>query len=60
MNNDNELKNGLDSFLDNEPVKSVEAKSDEVLIPSKSGIVERLEKKLITEDGRQLITERYH
>lgn len=62
MNNEKnkkELKNELDSFLDEE-VKNVENLTDsedvEVIIP-KTGLVERVEKTLIVQDGRQLLKE---
>ena len=46
-----ELKNELDSFLDtNESVVE-----DKIIITQKSGLVERVDKKLITEDGRQIL-----
>ena len=60
------LNNRLDDFLDNTFVKtaSSDGKEEEVcdlqtgecyIIKTKDGIVERINKKYITEDGRQLL-----
>jgi hypothetical protein len=62
----NRLNNSLDSFLKPNTVKkmSQDGKEEEVCdlqtgecytIKSKDGIVERINKKYITEDGRQLL-----
>lgn len=48
------LKCELDSFLEINKVP----KEEKIVISSKSGLFERIEKKLITEDGRELLTER--
>lgn len=58
------LNNSLDKFISNKSVKKISDTEDEVCdlvtgdcytIKSKDGIVERLNKKYITEDGRQLL-----
>ena len=62
----NKFKNSVDQFLSPKTVKSVstDGKEEEVCdlqtgecytIKSKDGIVERINKKYITEDGRQLL-----
>ena len=62
----NRLNNSLDSFLKPNTVKkmSQDGKEEEVCdlqtgecytIKSKDGIVERINKKYVTEDGRQLL-----
>ena len=57
MNTEN-LKNELDEFL-GKKVEPKKESSEEVLITEKSGLVERVEKKFIMSDGRELITEIY-
>ena len=63
---DNKLNNSLDKFLTNKTVKNINNDGTEqevcdmntgecYVIRSKDGIVERLNKKFITEDGRQLL-----
>jgi hypothetical protein len=63
---DNKINKSLDSFLDKTYRKSIsgDGKEEEVcdlqtgecyVIRSKDGIVERINKKYITEDGRQLL-----
>jgi hypothetical protein len=45
------VKKAIDTFLDNE-----ESQNDDVVIKQDKSIVERINKKVITEDGRQLLT----
>jgi hypothetical protein len=65
MNNE-KINNSLDSFMNPKKVKSIsndgmereecDLKTGECyVIRSKDGIVERINKKFITEDGRQLL-----
>lgn len=55
MNTNKELEKELDSFLD----EKVEVNVNETnVITPKTGLVERIDKTLVLEDGRQLITER--
>jgi hypothetical protein len=65
MNNE-KINNSLDSFINPKKVKSIsndgmereecDLKTGECyVIRSKDGIVERINKKFITEDGRQLL-----
>ena len=59
MNNDN-LKTELDAYL-GQPTPKAQPKSEveqEIVITPKTGLVERIEKKLVTPDGRILLTER--
>jgi hypothetical protein len=62
----NKLNNSLDSFLNQKMVKNVSQDGMEreecdlqtgecYVIRSKDGIVERINKKYVTEDGRQLL-----
>ncbi len=62
----NKLNNSLDSFLNQKVVKNVSQDGMEreecdlqtgecYVIRSKDGIVERINKKYVTEDGRQLL-----
>ena len=50
-NKQEELENNLDQFLDQEEDKNSEKK----VLKSNNGLVERVEKKLITNDGRELL-----
>jgi hypothetical protein len=63
---ENNISNSLDNFLDKTYVKSKSKDGNEqevcdlqtgecYVIRSKDGIVERINKKYITEDGRQLL-----
>lgn len=63
MNNDL-IKNKLDDFLEEKKVKSDKCTENEVCDPqtgecytikTKDGLVERINKKYVIEDGRQLI-----
>ncbi len=58
MNTDN-LKKELDDFLEPQLKKIKVDDEKEVVIQPKTGLVERIEKTLITPDGRTLLTERY-
>ena len=54
----NEKMDNMDKyrkFIDNE--SSIENEEDDITIikPSKDGLIERVNKKIITEDGRQLL-----
>ena len=52
-NDNNDLDKKLDNFLDND---SQEECTDETcLIPKRDGLVERVNKKMITNDGRELL-----
>lgn len=64
--NDNKIKNSIDNFLNPKRIKSVSNDGMEkeecdlqtgecYVIRSKDGIVERINKTYITEDGRQLL-----
>jgi hypothetical protein len=64
--NDNKIKNSIESFLNPKRVKNVSNDGMEreecdlqtgecYVIRSKDGIVERINKTYITEDGRQLL-----
>jgi hypothetical protein len=55
MENKN-VKKAIDDFmLDNEENQN-EAQNEKVIIKQDKSIVERINKKVITEDGRQLLT----
>ena len=60
----NNVKKVLDTFV-NEPELDEEAqkKADEakknVILTEKSGLIERVDKIFVTEDGRQLLREQY-
>ena len=52
---ENEIKSKLDSFL--KTTKQVECQGEECLINNPEEIVKREHKKIITSDGRQLLSE---
>jgi len=53
-NDDKDLKKSLSTFIDPDKKKK-ECVGEECLIVNNDEIVERVEKKLITNDGRQLL-----
>lgn len=59
MNSENkDLKNELDSFLDIKKQETPKVNNaDTVVITAKTGLVERVDKTLVTADGRQLLLE---
>lgn len=60
MNTDN-LKKELDAYLATQKPQATKVDAEkEVVITLKTGLVERIEKTLITPDGRTLLTERYY
>jgi hypothetical protein len=54
MNEDKNLEKNLEDFLETE--NQEECVGDECLIKTDKSLVERINKKIITEDGRQLLT----
>ena len=59
--NTEKLKNDLDKYLASDVELTIKPESEnEVVIQSKTGLVERIEKTLVTPDGRQLLTERIY
>ena len=52
-----EKEKNIDMFLDDEELKK-EANKKEV-IQQKDGLIERIDKKYVTEDGKMLLRERY-
>ena len=59
MDNNENLKNELDEFLVNQPKKQTTSENEIVITP-KTGLVEKIDRTLITPDGRTLLTERIH
>lgn len=56
MDNNENLKNELDEFLENQP--KIKSKSEnEIVITPRTGLVEKIDRTLITPDGRILLTE---
>ena len=51
--NKKELDKKLDSFLDDK--NELECTTDECLIKTDKSLVERINKKIVTDDGRQLL-----
>lgn len=52
----------LDSFLgDNKPEKKTQSKdySKKVVVNQREGLIERVDKVLVTKDGKQLLREQY-
>ena len=63
---EDKVNNAIDSFLDNKTKRQIsDTQSEECnletgecfVITSKDGLVERINKKFITEDGRQLLAD---
>lgn len=54
----NTKEKNLDIFLDDEVQKSKDQNKKEV-IQQKDGLIERIDKKYVTEDGKMLLRERY-
>jgi len=62
-NNNNKLENGINNFLSEEeaqgnlnPQETMDCTSGVCIIKGDKSLVERINKKIITEDGRQLLT----
>lgn len=55
---DENLMNGLDAFNTNESKRTTET-NEKIVITSKTGLVERIEKKIVTQDGRELLNENF-
>jgi len=55
MENQKDLEKELDSFLT--PATGETSDNATILTGDKAGLVERLDKKLVTADGRQLLTD---
>ncbi len=57
---DKKIKDGIDKFLSDEELKNQEEDMDcssgVCIIKGDKSLVERINKKIITEDGRQLLT----
>jgi len=57
MNNE-KLKNDLDKYLAPEVESVIKSETkEEVVIQPRTGLVERIDKKYVTQDGRQLLRE---
>lgn len=53
-NKNKDLENNLDEFLKNEK-QPLECNEEGCIIKSDKSLIERINKKIITEDGRQLL-----
>jgi hypothetical protein len=53
------MQNKLNKFLnkENTPIIQNKFEQDEEIIHSKSGLIERVDKKLVTKEGKQLLLE---
>lgn len=56
---EDKLKENLEKFLDKDKATS-EVESKEILIQTKTGLVERVDKKLVLGDGRELLREQLY
>jgi hypothetical protein len=52
-NKEKDLDNKLDNFLD--PQQEQECEGEECLIKTDKSLVERMNKKIVTDDGRELL-----
>ena len=60
---ENEVKKALDNFID-QPEETEEEKlkienAKKVILSKREGLIERVDKIFVTEDGRQLLREQY-
>jgi hypothetical protein len=53
--NENKLENALDNFLGEQPTQEMDCSSGVCVIKNDKSIVEKINKKIIIEDGRQLL-----
>jgi hypothetical protein len=53
-NDKKDLEQGLDNFLEGD-IQNEECTSEECMIKTDKSLVERINKKIITEDGRELL-----
>ena len=60
---ENDVKKALDNFIDQPEETEVEKAKTEnekrVILNKREGLIERVDKIFVTEDGRQLLRERY-
>ena len=60
---ENDVKKALDNFIDRPEETEVEKAKTEnekrVILNKREGLIERVDKIFVTEDGRQLLRERY-
>ncbi len=54
-----EKENILNDFLDEKEVIDLEKKKNKKRIIERTGLIERIDKVYVTNDGRQLLRERY-
>jgi len=60
MENVNKRENALDEFLGNTKKSNPKVKNHKkALLSDKQGLIERVDKIYVTEDGRQLLREQY-
>ena len=59
MKSDKIKKDALDNFLKNSDTNEELEKQKESIITERSGLIERVDKIFVTNDGRQLLREQY-
>ena len=57
----NNLENALNNFIDDEEEvqTTINSGSKKVIIDSREGLIERVDKIFVTKDGKQLLREQY-
>lgn len=59
---ENNVKKALSNFVDEPQVEETQAKIDQakkVVLDEREGLIERVDKILVTKDGKQLLREQY-
>ena len=56
---ENNVKKALSNFVDEPEEVQEEKNAKEVVLNEREGLIERVDKKFVTNDGRQLLREQY-
>jgi hypothetical protein len=59
---ENNVEKALSNFVDEPQIEEVKTKSDQakkVVLDEREGLIERVDKILVTKDGKQLLREQY-
>jgi len=59
---ENNVEKALSNFVDEPQVEELETKTDQakkVILDEREGLIERVDKILVTKDGKQLLREQY-
>jgi hypothetical protein len=56
---ENNVKKALSNFVDEPEEEQEDTQAKEVVLHEREGLIERVDKKFVTNDGRQLLREHY-